>query len=304
MVEAAIAAEEECKSVCISTPHLMITTHMSTAGSNALSASMRFAVLTVGCPPPKLLEPTRPMVPLPRNHRHRPRKGRVLRPATLEEALLRYYHSNDSYGVPRSSTGAWPGGVGSSAAALLKPPSQVPRIHATARRIRAASRRSSGQPVETPHRESPPGRQSQPRGVRAHGAPLEVRNRCGAGTRTDCRPFRPGSPEHQPSVQIEDTPCGESPDGTTPRYRGYRVEKPNGHTAATPNTREPTGFYAPIPSGLRAFGISLRASVPCGSIWWSGCVAWRGRRPAADTDGEPWCTCWFCGPSGGRTGTT
>ena len=76
----------------------------------------------------------------------------------------------------------------------------------------------------------------------------------------------------------------------------------NGHTAETPSTREFAGFYAPILSGLRAFGISLRASVPCGSIWWSGCVAWRGRRPAADTDGEPWCTCRFRGTSGGGNG--
>ena len=185
VVEAAIAAEEECKSVCIPKPHVMMTTHMSTAGSNAPSASMRFAVLTVGCPPPKLLEPTCLMVPLPRNHRHRPRTGRDSPASHLDDAPLLLYSHNDSYGVPRSGTGVRSGWTGRSATALPVCPSRTPRIHATARRTRAASRRSSGLPVETPHRESPPGRQSQPRGVRAHGALPEAGNRCGAGTRVD-----------------------------------------------------------------------------------------------------------------------
>ena len=180
VVEAAIAAEEECKSVCISEPHLT-TTHMSTPGSNALSVSIRFPRLTVGCPPPQLLEPTQPLVPLLRGQPHCPRTGRVLRPATLDEAssLLSF---NDAYGSPRSGTGTWSGRVGSSAAALPNFPSQVPRIQITARRIRAASRRSPAPPLEGEHRESPPERQSQPCGVRAHGAPVGVGNRCGAGT--------------------------------------------------------------------------------------------------------------------------
>ena len=36
--------------------------------------------------------------------------------------------------------------------------------------------------MERKHCESPPRRRSQPRGVRAHRAPLEAGNRCGAGT--------------------------------------------------------------------------------------------------------------------------
>ena len=200
--------------MCISKPHLMLTTHMSTPGSNAFharSVSIRllgFPDLTVGCPPPQLLEPN-----------HCPRTGRVLRPSLDEASLLLSF--NDSYGDPRSSTGTWPGRVGSSAAALPNFPSQVPRIHATARRICAAIRRarSPALPVEETHRESPPGRQSQPRGVRAHGALPEVGNRCGAGTVGDCRPFPLGPPEPQLSVRNEATPCGESPDGTTPRIR-------------------------------------------------------------------------------------
>ena len=157
--------------MCISKPHLTMTTHMSTPGSNAPNATsvsirlLGFPDLTVGCPPPQLLEPT-----------HCPRTGRDSPAIHLDEAssLLSF---NDAYGSPRSGTGTWPGRVGSSAAALPNFPSQAPRIHATARRTRAASRRSSGQPVETPHRESPPGRQSQPRGVRAHGALPETGNR-------------------------------------------------------------------------------------------------------------------------------
>ena len=34
---------------------------------------------------------------------------------------------------------------------------------------------------------------------------------------------------------------------------GHTAEIPNGHTAETPSTLERTGFYALIPSGLRAF---------------------------------------------------
>ena len=158
----------------------MMTTHMSTLGSNAfraMSVSIRspgFPGLTVGCPPPQLLEPT-----------HCPRTGRVLRPSTLDEASLLSLVFNDAYGTPRSGTGTWSGGATGSAAAPVAHPSQVPRIQMTARRTRAASRRARSPtlPVERKHRESPPGRQSQPRGVRAHGAPLEVGNRCGAGTR-------------------------------------------------------------------------------------------------------------------------
>ena len=158
----------------------MMTTHMSTPGSNAPNATsvsirlLGFPDLTVGCPPPQLLEPT-----------HCPRTGCDSPAIHLEEAPLLYYHSNDVSDVPRSGTGAWSGRLGSSAAALPNFPSQAPRIHATARRTRAASRRSPGLPVETPHRESPPGRRSQPRGVRAHGALPEAGNRCGAGTRVD-----------------------------------------------------------------------------------------------------------------------
>ena len=146
----------------------MITTHVSTPGSNAFrarSVSIRFPGfpdLTVGCPPPQLLEPN-----------HCPRTGRVLRPSLDEASLLLSF--NDSYGDPRSSTGTWSGGLTGSAAAPVTHPSQVPRIHATARRIRAASRRARSpvRLVERKHRESPPGRQSQPRGVRAHGARSE-----------------------------------------------------------------------------------------------------------------------------------
>ena len=175
----------------------MITTHMSTPGSNALShmsvsiRSLGFPDPTVGCPPPQLLEPT-----------HCPRTGRDSPASHLDEAPLLLLSHNGVYDVPRSGTGTWPGRVGSSAAALPNLPSQVPRIHATARRTCAAIRRarSPALPVEETHRESPPGRQSQPRGVRAHGALPEAGNRCGAGTVGDCRPFPLESPEPQPSV--------------------------------------------------------------------------------------------------------
>ena len=179
-----------------------MTTHMSTAGSNALSASMRFAVPTVGCPPPKLLEPIRPMVPLHRNHRHSPRTGCDSPAIHLDEAAASLISFNGSCGVPRSGTGVRSGRTGRSATALPVCPSRTPRIHATARRICAAIRRARSPelPVEETHRESPPGRQSQPRGVRAHGALPESGNRCGAGTVGDCRPFPLGSPEPQPSV--------------------------------------------------------------------------------------------------------
>ena len=145
--------------MCISEPHLR-TTHVSTIGSNAASVSTRFPDFTVGCPPPQLLEPT-----------HCPRTGRVLRPSTLDEASVLSLVLNDAYGAPRSGTGTWSGGATGSAAAPVAHPSQVPRIQMTARRTRAASRRARSPtlPVERKHRESPPGRQSQPRGVRAHG---------------------------------------------------------------------------------------------------------------------------------------
>ena len=246
--------------MCISTPHMRMTTHMSTPGPNVLSASMRFAALTVGCPPPKLLEPIRPMVPFPRNHRHSPRTGCDSPAVHLDDAPLLLYSHNDSYGVPRSGTGVRSGWKGRSATALPVYPSRTPRIHATARRTCAASRRAHSLTllVESKHRESPPGRrQSQPRGVRAHGAPLEVRNRCGAGTRTDCRPFRPGSPEHQPSVQIEATPCGESPDGTTPRIQ----------TAQRRESERPHGRDSQRPPGRDNSHTGLR---------WTGCVGTRG----------------------------
>ena len=185
-----------CKSVCISTPHMRMTTHMSTPGPNVLSASMRFAVPTVGCPPPKLLEPIRPMVPLPRNHRHSPRTGCDSPAVHLDEAPLLLLSHNGVYDVPRSGTGTWSGGVTGSIVAPVTHPSQVPRIHVTARRICAASRRarSPALPVEEKHRESPPGRQSQPRGVRAHGAPLGFGNRYGGRGWVDCRPFYAGFP--------------------------------------------------------------------------------------------------------------
>ena len=292
--------------MCICKPHLMMmTTHMSTAGSNALSASMRFAVPTVGCPPPKLLEPTRPMVPLPRNHRHCPRNGRVLRPATLDEAHLLSLVLNDSYGDPRSGTGTWSGGATGSAAAPVAHPSQVPRIQMTARRIRAASRRSSALPVEDrKHRESPPGRQSQPRGVRAHGAPLEAGNRCGAGTRwiADHSTADRRSPNLACKMRQRHAARVQTAQRRDP-------ERPHGRD--TEILTEPTGICARTPSGLCAFrdfpsGIrALRVYTVVGMCWVEGLTAALGsRRPAAVTGGEPWRTCWFCGPSGGRTGTT
>ena len=240
VVEAAIAAEEECKSVCISEPHLM-TTHVSTPGSNAPSVSIRFPDLTVGCPPPQLLEPTQQLVPLPRNQLHCPRTGRVLRPSTLDEACLLSLVLNGAYGDPRSSKGVRSGGTGRSAAALLVHPSRTPQSHVTAHRICAASRRawSSALPVERKHRESPPRRQSQPHGVRAHGAPLEVGNRCGAGTRWIADHSTADRRSSNLACTNEATPRGESPDGTTPRIR--TATRPRLQTATRPrHPRVPT----------------------------------------------------------------
>ena len=253
-------------------PHLMMmTTHMSTAGSNALSASMRFAVPTAGCPPPKLLEPTRLMVPLPRNH-HCPRTGCDSPAIQLVDAPLLYYHSNGSCGVPRSGTGAWSGRLGSSAAALPNFPSQAPRIHATARRTRAASRRSSGLPVETPHRESPPGRQSQPRGVRAHGALPEAENRCGAGTRWIADHSTVSRRSSNLACTNEATPCGESPDGTTPRIQtAQRRESERPHGRDTREFQRPPGRYNSHTGlrrsewGMRGAPVHLHPSRPDGS---------------------------------------
>ena len=148
--------------------------------------SIRPPVLTVGLRPPPLLEPLPQLAPSHGPAAYVLEQSATLRTSTLDEAcLLSSLVLNDAYGDPRSGTGTWSGGARSSAAALLAHPSQVPRIQMTARRIRAASRRARSPtlPVERKHRESPPGRQSQPRGVRAHGAPLEAGNRCGAGTR-------------------------------------------------------------------------------------------------------------------------
>ena len=210
--------------MCISKPHLMRTTHMSTPGSNAFRATsvsirlLGFPEPTVGCPPPQLLEPT-----------HRPRTGRDSPAIHLEEASLRVISFNDSYGVPRSGTGVRSGWTGRSAAALPVYPSRTPRIHATARRTCAASRRAHSLTllVERKHRESPPGRQSQPRGVRAHGAPLEAGNRCGAGTG--------GIADHSTSDR-------RSPNLACKMRQRHaaRVQRPHGQTpeAIRPNSEE------------------------------------------------------------------
>ena len=273
VVEAAIAAEEECKSVCISTPHMRMTTHMSTPGPNVLSASMRFAALTVGCPPPKLLEPIRPMVPLPRNHRHSPRTGCDSPAVHLDDAPLLLYSHNDSYGVPRSGTGVRSGWTGRSAAALPVYPSRTPRIHATARRTCAASRRAHSLTllVESKHRESPPGRrQSQPRGVRAHGAPLEVRNRCGAGTGWIADHSTPDLRSSNLACTNEATPRGESPDGRTPRFP--TATRPRPETATRP--RHHRGYTAPRPKHpIATPRWQTRVHI---NIRWSKCVVWRG----------------------------
>ena len=103
VVEAAIVAEEECKSVRISEPHF-IPTHVSTTGSNATrtpSVSIRSPGFPVGRQPPQLLEPTPQLVPLLRDQLPCPRTGRVLRPSKLVEACLLLLSFNDAYGEPR-----------------------------------------------------------------------------------------------------------------------------------------------------------------------------------------------------------
>ena len=258
--------------MCISEPHLR-TTHVSTIGSNAASVSTRFPGFTVGCPPPQLLEPTHPMVPLLRDHRHCPRTGRVHRPATLDEASLLSLLHNDAYGDPRSCTGVRSGGTGRSAAALLVHPSRTPRIHDTARRTRAASRRarSSTLPVERKHRESPPGRQSQPRGVRAHGHHWRLGTGVGQepGGLQTIPPWRLRSPNLACKMRQRHAARVQTAQRRDP-------QRPHGRDTYT---TELAGFCARIPSGLRAFrdfpsGIrALRVYTVVGMCWVEGLTA-------------------------------
>ena len=151
----------------ISEPHF-IPTHVSIPCSNATSpsVSIRSPGFLVHC-----LSRRRSWPPL-MGQLPCPRIVRVLRTSTLVEPhAFCHYYSNGAFGVPRSGTGVRSGGDAGSPSAPASHPSRTPRIHDTARRTRAASRRarSSTLPVERKHRESPPGRQSQPRGVRAHG---------------------------------------------------------------------------------------------------------------------------------------
>ena len=193
--------------MCISKPHMM-TTHMSTPGSNALSVSIRFPDLTAGYPPTQLLEPT-----------HCPRTGRDSPAIHLDEASL---HASLVLKAP--------------AGPVLTSLASGPR-HVTAHRICAASRRvrSPALPVEEKHRESPPERQSQPHGVRAHGALPEAGNRCGAGTRWIADHSTADRRSSNLACTNEATPRGESPDGTTPRIpTATRPRHPRVPTATRP----------------------------------------------------------------------
>ena len=137
VVEAAIAAEEECKSVRISEPHFrtsvsisephFIPTHLSTTGSNATrtpeDASCQHPPVLLRLDCSQLIGPR----PKPTVRRLDP-SSRSPRLTGHPRSLRPAYYSNGAYGDPRSGTGVRSGGTRRSAAALFVHPSRTPRI--------------------------------------------------------------------------------------------------------------------------------------------------------------------------------
>ena len=153
------------------------------------SVSIRFPGFPVGRQPPQLLEPTPQLAPLLRGQLPSSRIVRVLRTSALDEACLHDYYSNGAFGVPRSGTRS----VGEGQLRELLPVPRRARPLLCRIQYRTAHSRppaavacSPKPPVEREHHESPPGRQSQPRGVRAHGAPLGIGNRHGGRDWVEC----------------------------------------------------------------------------------------------------------------------
>ena len=229
VVEAAIAAEEECKSVRISEPHF-IPTHVYLPGSNANSpsVSIRSPGLTVHC-----LSRRRNWPPLV-GQLLCPRIVRVLRTATLvEPQAFCHYYPNDAFGDPRSGTGTRSGGDAGSPSAPASHPSRVPRIHDTARRIRD---RLPPRLIARCHqwKEStvkPAGKAiSTPRGEGTRGTTGDREQVWGQrlGRVLITLPWFPLTPNL--ACTNEETPRGESPEATRPDSRGHtaRHRRPHG----------------------------------------------------------------------------
>ena len=197
VVEAAIAAEEECKSVRISEPHF-IPTHVSIPGSNVAtspSVSIRSPGLTVHCLSRRRSWPHFSVASchVLASSAFSGHPLSMSRMPSLVSLLTAPAASSFTY-VGHGSRGQdWEGYLpGPETPGPSPTESTTPhgRIRAALPPWLIARRHQWRERTMKPARKAI----STPAGVRAHGAPLGVGNRYGGRDWVDCRPFYPGFP--------------------------------------------------------------------------------------------------------------